>query len=80
MGIPMGSARTLAVIGDAKKMNGRYLRAAYFKNYGVTLFVGIGIPIPIINDDVAYFASRSNAELPRKSRTMLCQITRPLAT
>jgi len=62
-GIPMGSARTLAVIGDAKKMNGRYLRAAYFKNYGVTLFVGIGIPIPIINDDVAYFASRSNAEI-----------------
>ena len=62
-GIPMGSARTLAVIGDAKKMNARYLRAAYFKNYGVTLFVGIGIPIPIINDDVAYFASRSNAEI-----------------
>ncbi len=58
-----GSARTLAVIGDAKKMNARYLRAAYFKNYGVTLFVGIGIPIPIINDDVAYFASRSNAEI-----------------
>jgi len=63
MGHTHGSARTLAVIGDAKKMNARYLRAAYFKNYGVTLFVGIGIPIPIINDDVAYFASRSNAEI-----------------
>jgi uncharacterized protein (DUF39 family) len=34
-GIPISAARTLAVIGDAKKMNPRYLRAAYFKNYGV---------------------------------------------
>ncbi|WP_018963788.1 homocysteine biosynthesis protein [Coprothermobacter platensis] len=62
-GIPIGGARTLAVIGDAKKMDPRYIRAAYFKNYGVTMFVGIGIPIPMINEDVAYFASRSNAEI-----------------
>jgi len=62
-GIPVGGARTLAVIGDAKKMNARYLRAAYFKNYGVTLFVGIGIPIPVVSEEVAYFASRGNAEI-----------------
>lgn len=62
-GIPIGGARTLAVIGDAKKMDPRYIRAAYFKNYGVTMFVGIGIPIPMINEDVAYFASLSNAEI-----------------
>ena len=62
-GIPIGPARTLAVIGDACRMNSRYLRAAYFKNYGVTLFVGIGVPIPVLNEEVAYFVSRSNEEI-----------------
>ncbi|MDD8020139.1 MAG: homocysteine biosynthesis protein [Acidobacteriota bacterium] len=62
-GIPVGPSRTLAVIGDARKMNQRYLRAAYFKNYGVTLFVGIGVPIPVLNEEIAYFVSRSNEEI-----------------
>jgi len=62
-GIPIGPARTLALIGDARRMNSRYLRAAYFKNYGVTLFVGIGVPIPVLNEEVAYFVSRSNEEI-----------------
>ncbi|WP_171816311.1 homocysteine biosynthesis protein [Thermotoga profunda] len=61
--IPISAARTLAVIGDAKKMNSRYLRAAYFKNYGVTLFVGIGVPIPILNEEIAYHVSRANEEI-----------------
>ncbi len=66
--IPIGAARTLAVIGDAKKMNPRYLRAAYFKNYGVTLFVGIGVPIPVLNEEIAYHVSRSNQEIETELR------------
>ncbi len=62
-GIPTGPARTLAVIGNAKNMNPRYIRAAYFKNYGVTLFVGIGVPIPILNEEIAYYVTRSNEEI-----------------
>ena len=62
-GVPVDAAATLSVVGDAKHMNPRYIRAAYFKNYGVTLFVGIGIPIPIIDEDVAYGVSRPNEEI-----------------
>lgn len=43
---------TLAVIGDLKEMSTDYIRAAVFKGYGVTLVVGIGIPIPILNSEI----------------------------
>ena len=43
---------TLAVIGDLKEMSTDYIRAATFKGYGVTLVVGIGIPIPILNGEI----------------------------
>jgi len=43
---------TLAVIGDLKEMSTDYIRAAIFKGYGVSLVVGIGIPIPILNSEV----------------------------
>lgn len=80
-GIPIASARTLAVIGDAKKMNPRYLKAAYFKNYGVTLFVGIGVPIPILDEEIAYYVSRSDQEIETELRDygqlgkpVICQV------
>jgi len=43
---------TLAVIGNLKEMSTDYIRAATFKGYGVTLVVGIGIPIPILNSEI----------------------------
>jgi len=44
---------TLMVKGDLKQMNSRYLRGASFHRYGTTLYVGVGLPIPIINMRVA---------------------------
>jgi uncharacterized protein (DUF39 family) len=52
-GIPVGNAATLSLIGDAKHMSTRFIRAAYFEKYGVSMFVGIGIPIPVIDEDIA---------------------------
>ncbi len=51
-GIPVGGAGTLAVIGDLKEMSTDYLRAATISNYGVSMYVGIGIPIPILNKEM----------------------------
>jgi uncharacterized protein (DUF39 family) len=62
-GVPLVPARTLALIGDAKKMDSKFVKGAYFKNYGVTLFVGVGVPIPILNEEIAYYVSLSNEEL-----------------
>jgi uncharacterized protein (DUF39 family) len=52
-GVPVSNAATLAVIGDASKMQTEYIRAAYYENYGVSMFVGIGIPIPVLDEDMA---------------------------
>ncbi len=50
---PKNGFGTLMVKGDLKKMSPEYLKGATFHNYGTTLYVSIGIPIPILNVDVA---------------------------
>lgn len=49
---PIGPAATLALIGDAKQMNPRWVRGCYFKNYGPSLMIGVGIPLPVLNEEV----------------------------
>lgn len=62
-GVPVGNAATLAVIGDAKQMSTQFIKAAYFEKYGVTLFVGIGIPIPVLDDDIAQRVTIRNSQI-----------------
>lgn len=57
------SGGTIAVIGDLKKMSSRYIRAAVMKNYGISLYVGIGIPIPVLDEDLFADLTRTNEEL-----------------
>lgn len=61
-GIPRAGAGTLAVIGDAKQMSGEFIKGASFIGYGATMFVGIGIPIPIIDEEMAYLTARSDED------------------
>ncbi len=51
-GVPMGPAGTLALTGDLKQMNPRWLRGLSFLGYGATMQVGLGIPIPILNEEI----------------------------
>lgn len=62
-GIPTSNARTIAVIGDLKNMSSDFLRGAYFEKYGVSMFVGIGIPIPILDEDLARRVSIRNEQI-----------------
>jgi L-aspartate semialdehyde sulfurtransferase len=62
-GIPIGNSATLSVIGDAKAMSTRFIKAAYFEKYGVTMFVGIGIPIPVIDEDMALRVMIRNSQI-----------------
>lgn len=54
---------TIAVIGDLKQMSPQYLRAASIYRYGVSMFVGIGIPIPVLDEDLLAQLAVSNADL-----------------
>jgi uncharacterized protein (DUF39 family) len=49
---PIGPAATLALIGDAKKMDTQWVRGCYFNNYGSSLMLGVGIPLPILNEKI----------------------------
>lgn len=57
------SGGTLTVIGDMKQMDARYIRGTSMVGYGASLTVGIGIPIPILNEEVMRWAARSDEEL-----------------
>lgn len=50
---PVGPAATLALVGDAKQMDPNWVRGCHFKNYGPSLMLGVGIPIPILNEQIA---------------------------
>ena len=62
-GVPQAPAGTVAVIGDLKKMSPKWLKGASFQGYGVTLTVGIGIPIPILNEEICKFTAVKDEEL-----------------
>jgi len=50
--VPVGPARSLAVIGDLRGMSTEFLQPLTFTGYGISLAIGIGIPIPILDEDI----------------------------
>jgi L-aspartate semialdehyde sulfurtransferase len=75
---------TLMVRGNAKKMSGEYLRGASFTRYGTTLYLGLGIPIPILNEGLAKKTSIRDEEIftnvvdygvPRRDRPKLQKVS-----
>jgi L-aspartate semialdehyde sulfurtransferase len=62
-GIPTSNAATIAVIGDLKEMDEKYIKAAVYEKYGISLFVGIGIPIPVLDADMARKVSVRNSDI-----------------
>ncbi|RIH66030.1 hypothetical protein D1164_07145 [Mariniphaga sediminis] len=62
-GVPVTNAATIAVIGNLKEMSPEYLQAVYYEKYGVSMFIGIGIPIPILDEDMARRVSINNRQI-----------------
>ncbi|MCL0070653.1 homocysteine biosynthesis protein [Dehalococcoidia bacterium] len=62
-GVPKRGAGTLAVIGDLKQMKAGWLRGVSFLGYGVSLAVGIGIPIPILSEEILYYTAVKDEEI-----------------
>ncbi len=62
-GVPKRGAGTLAVIGDLKQMKPEWLVGTSFLGYGATLTVGIGVPIPILSEEILRYTMVTDAEI-----------------
>ncbi len=62
-GVPLTPAATLMVLGNLKEMDPRWIVGTSHLGYGCSLAVGLGIPIPILNEEVAMYAGLSDEEL-----------------
>ncbi|MCK4291686.1 MAG: homocysteine biosynthesis protein [Planctomycetes bacterium] len=51
-GVPKDGAGTLALTGDMKQMRPEFVRGVTLRGYGVSLALGIGIPIPLLNEEI----------------------------
>jgi uncharacterized protein (DUF39 family) len=62
-GVPKRGAGTLAVIGDLKQMSPKWLVGTSMFGYGCTLTVGIGIPIPILSEEIVRYTSVTDDDI-----------------
>ncbi|MDY6850609.1 MAG: homocysteine biosynthesis protein [Thermodesulfobacteriota bacterium] len=62
-GVPIKPAGTIMTIGNLKEMDPRYLVGVSMLGYGCTLAVGIGVPIPLLNEEIAKFAGVADEDI-----------------
>ncbi len=62
-GLPMHPSGTIMVRGDMKGMDARYVRGVSYVGYGSSLSLGVGIPIPILDEEMAWFTGVSDADI-----------------
>lgn len=61
--VPTRPAGTLMVQGDLKQMSADWLRGVSIQGYGNTMAVGLGIPIPILNAEMAQYTGVSDSDI-----------------
>jgi len=62
-GVPRTGGGTLAVIGDLKQMKPRWLVGTSMLGYGCTLTVGIGVPIPVLSEEIVRHTAVSDDKI-----------------
>ncbi len=62
-GVPRTGAGTLAVIGDLKQMKPQWLVGSSMLGYGCTLTVGIGVPIPILSEEILRYTTVKDEDI-----------------
>ncbi len=81
---PTNNYGTLFLKGDLKQMTSEYLKGVNYEKYGTSMFVGVGIPIPILNENLARKTAIKDSEIftdvvdygvPRRDRPILKKVS-----
>jgi L-aspartate semialdehyde sulfurtransferase len=62
-GVPLSPAGTLMVMGDLKEMEAKWIAGVSMLGYGCSLAVGLGVPIPVLDEEIARFTGVSDEEI-----------------
>lgn len=62
-GTPRRASGTLMVQGDLKQMSPEWIRGLSILGYGASLAVGLGIPIPILNEEMASYTGVADEDI-----------------
>ena len=62
-GVPSEPGATLMVMGNLKEMTPRWLVGVSILGYGCSLALGIGVPIPILNKELAAYTGVSDEDI-----------------
>jgi L-aspartate semialdehyde sulfurtransferase len=85
-GIPLSGSGTLMLKGNLKGMDPRYVRGLSIVGYGCSINMGVGIPIPILDEEMAWFTGVSDADIqmpvkdygydyPNGGSRVICHVT-----
>jgi L-aspartate semialdehyde sulfurtransferase len=62
-GVPRFPSGTLALMGDLKQMSAQWIRGASFRGYGVSMAVGVGVPIPVLDEETLMYTTVTDADI-----------------
>ncbi len=62
-GIPVKPSGTIFVMGDMKQMSEKFLAGVSLRGYGCSLSVGLGIPIPILNEEMVQYTAIKDEDI-----------------
>ncbi len=62
-GVPVRPSGTIWTMGDLKKMSPKWLKGVSLRGYGCSLSLGIGIPIPVLNEEIVQYTAVSDEEI-----------------
>ncbi|OHB65394.1 MAG: hypothetical protein A2Y76_10520 [Planctomycetes bacterium RBG_13_60_9] len=85
-GVPKEGAGTLALTADMKQMRPEFVRGVSLRGYGVSLALGVGVPIPILNEqilkrtcvrdrDILAPVTDYSLDYPQKTGRVICHVS-----
>ncbi len=83
-GLPIGPGITLGAVADIESMNPKWVRGGFIRSYGPVLYIGIGIPLPVLNEETAKYISITDDKIhstivdfsiPRRTKPTFGQCT-----